>query len=85
MNIRDLRNRIEKYKNNHLVSQERRINHYKVSSSVICMEIVASVGTGVFIGHILDHYFNTKYIFKVVCLVFAFIACFIVLYKLVKD
>jgi len=85
MNIRDLKSRIDKYKNNHLVSPEKRIKHYKVTSSVICMEIVASLGTGIFIGHILDRYFNTKYIFKVLCLVFAFIACFIVLYKLVKD
>jgi F0F1-type ATP synthase assembly protein I len=85
MNIRDLKNRIDKYKNNHLVSPGKRIKHYKITSSVICMEIVASLGTGIFIGHILDRYFNTKYIFKVLCLVFAFIACFIVLYKLVKD
>lgn len=85
MIIDHLKKRIEKYKNAHLVPQEKRVSHYRVTSSVICMEIVSSVVTGVFIGYILDLFFNTRYIFKLICLVFAFVACFVVLYKLVKD
>ena len=85
MNINFLKKRIEKYKDDHLSSPKKRMKHYKVTSSIICMEIVASIITGIFIGYILDIYFNTRYIFKIVCLIFAFIGCFVVLYKLVKD
>lgn len=85
MIIDHLKKRIEKYKNTHFVPQEKRVKHYRVTSSVICMEIVSSVVTGVFIGYMLDLFFNTRYIFKLICLVFAFVACFVVLYKLVKD
>lgn len=85
VNINHLKERINRYKKTYLVSQQKRIKHYKVTSSIICMEIVGSVITGVFIGHLLDVYFETRYIFKVVCLIFAVIACFVVLYKLIKD
>ena len=85
MIIDHLKKRIEKYKNAHLVPQEKRVSYYKITASVICMEIVSAVITGILIGHMLDLFLNTRYIFKVVCLLFAFVACFVVLYKLVKD
>ena len=85
MNITHLKKRIEKYKETHISSPKKRIQHYKVTASIICMEIIAAVVVGIFIGYMLDIFFNTKYIFKIICLIFAFIGCFTVLYKLARD
>ena len=85
MNIYHLKKRIEEYKDTHLAPPKKRIRHYKVTASIICMEIIAAVVIGFFIGHLFDVFFNTKYIFKIICLIFAFIACFTVLYRLVRD
>lgn len=85
MDIDHLKKRIEKYKDKNLASPKKRIKHYKVTASIICMEIIAAVVVGIFIGHMLDIFFGTKYIFKIICLIFAFIGCFTVLYKLARN
>lgn len=85
MSIEHLKKRINKYKDTHFNHPEKRIKHYKVTSSIICMEIVAAVITGFFFGYILDLSFNTKYIFKIICLIFAFMGYFTVLYKIARN
>ena len=85
MTIKHLKERIEQYKHSNLALPKKRIRHYRVTASIICMEIVAAVVTGFFIGYFLDNFFHTRYVFKIICLMFACVGSFVVLYKLVKN
>ncbi len=51
----------------------------------ICIEIASAIIAGLIIGGLLDYTFNTKWIFKLICLVLGCIASFRVLYKMMVE
>jgi F0F1-type ATP synthase assembly protein I len=51
----------------------------------IAIEIVAAVAVGLLIGFYLDRFFDTKIVFKIVCLLLAFVASLVNIYRTIDK
>ena len=54
-------------------------------ASTICLVLVFSIFIGAFIGYLLDNYFGTDYIFKLIGLIFGIVAGFRQVYLMGKK
>ena len=75
-----LNNKIANYKKKHAPKTYTK-NQFMYSSFSFALEIVAAVAIGFLIGFYLDKFFDFKFVFKVVCLMLAFIASIVNIYR----
>ena len=60
-------------------------NNDNISASRICIELVSSVIAGILVGTLLDNWFKTKLIFKIIGLLLSCIAGFYSIYRLARK
>ena len=86
MNLDHLKARLEHFKKDKKTPTQQRVKHYKLTSFFVCVEIVACVLTGLFVGAVFDYWFSTKWTFKIICMLLSFLANMIVLYRImIRD
>jgi F0F1-type ATP synthase assembly protein I len=78
--LEELNKKIQDYK------KKNKIKRYKkkkiiIGSLNISLEIIGAAAIGVLIGFYLDKFFDLKFFFKVACLILAFIASLVNIYR----
>ena len=78
--LEELNKKIQYYK------KKNKIKRYKkkkiiIGSLNISLEIIGAAAIGVLIGFYLDKFFDLKFFFKVACLILAFIASLVNIYR----
>jgi F0F1-type ATP synthase assembly protein I len=62
------------------------IIHSKLPTSFkVCVEIFSGIITGLIVGGILDHIFNTNIVFTIISLILGCLASFMVLYRMMTK
>ncbi len=84
MNLEHLRASLEHFKKDKKTPIQERVKHYKLTSFFVCVEIIACILTGILVGAVLDYWFSTKWVFKIICMVLSFLANMIVLYRIMS-
>ncbi|NRA73813.1 MAG: AtpZ/AtpI family protein [Rickettsiales bacterium] len=75
-----LNKKIQHYKKKHAPKTYKKEN-FLYSSFGFALEIVAAVAVGLLVGFYLDKFFNFKFVFKISCLMLAFIASLVNIYR----
>jgi ATP synthase protein I len=79
-----LNKRIKDYKEKHKTKDYTK-KTLVMGSLNIAVEIVAAVAVGLLIGFYLDRFFGTKIVFKIVCLLLAFVASLVNIYRTIDK
>jgi F0F1-type ATP synthase assembly protein I len=75
-----LNQRIQSYKKKNAKKTYAR-SDFKRNAFSTAMEIIAAVAVGLLLGFYMDKLFNLKFTFKMICLLLAFVACMLNIYR----
>ena len=75
-----LNKKIQTYKEKHRGKTYKK-NKLALNAFNVALEIIAAVAVGLLIGFYLDQFFDLKFFFKITCLILAFIASLINIYR----
>jgi F0F1-type ATP synthase assembly protein I len=81
--LEELNKKIQNYKKKH-VKKSYKGNSLSMGAFNVALEIITAVAVGLLMGFYLDKFFETKIVFKIICLFLAFIASLVNIYRKTK-
>ena len=82
--LKELNKKIQNYKR----EQHKKLpknNNLNLGAFNVALEIITSVAVGLLMGFHLDKFFGMKVTFKIICLLLAFIASLVNIYRRMKQ
>jgi F0F1-type ATP synthase assembly protein I len=81
--LEELKKKIQNYKKRHEKKTYKR-NDFHLNAFNVSLEIITAVAVGLLIGFYLDKVFELKVVFKILCLLLAFIASLVNIYRTIN-
>jgi len=79
-----LNKKIQTYKEKHK-GKELKKSKVALGSLNVSLEIIGAIFVGLLIGFYLDKFFNTGFLFKIICLILAFVASLMNIYRTIDK